>query len=232
MRTYANNVSDTAVSTGPVSSPAAASRPNQHANPFLSLQRTVGNRIVQRWLRAQGREPEAEPADRSPARTPEPNSPPPSTLQRQSNTNSSAPSAPVDPARFRARVAEAVGRLSGRLVSAETVAPVVQPVLQAMVANAVWRDAAGREQGGGFVSYTVPGNPPVMLRAVFDDRPLVPGVPLPDGDFHPGPAPSQGTLVLYVRKFAAADDITPLLFHESLHMVAWLLRHHRGAAHI
>jgi len=136
-----------------------------------------------------------------------------------------APSFSVSQQTYEQLVQQALRALSGRLPSVITFASVVVPILQAMSAQVTWRDASGGDHGGGVHDYAVPGTKTVLrLRLVLDD--MVDPPEAGQFDSHG----KNGTIFVRVRKSATAEELTEVLYHESMHMVSWIINEHGGAA--
>lgn len=118
-------------------------------------------------------------------------------------------------------VNQGIGLISGSIVESNTLAGLVRPMLQAMVGSVVWRDSTGKDQGGGAVTWTVPGTAPpvsVKLKLVLDDQASPPDL----GHFHSA-GTTDGSITLRITKNPTADEVASTLFHESQHLVAWLV---------
>jgi len=116
-------------------------------------------------------------------------------------------------------VRRALGSLSGRLLRGATFAPLVQPILQSMLARVVWRDSHGIDHGGGAFVYSVPGTSGTSLNLtmVLDDKVN----PSEAGLFrHSG---TDGHLFVRVRRNTTTEALTEVLYHESMHMMSWII---------
>lgn len=176
-------------------------------NPMLHLQRVIGNQMVQRILQID----RARPAI--------------NYIHRQGSSGP-APAFSVDRAAYEQLVCRALRNLSGRLQRSTTFAPVVQPILQSMLAQVVWRDAAGTGHGGGSFVYTVPGpsGAGLNLTMILDDMIEPPQA----GQFqHSG---TDGRLIVRVRRNTNVEELTEVLYHESLHMMSWMINTYGSAA--
>jgi hypothetical protein len=106
-----------------------------------------------------------------------------------------------------------------------TFAPVVQPMLEAMFSRVAWRDAAGTDHGGGAYAYRVPGTRTTLqLRLVLDDALDPPEA----GQFRT--SGRNGTILVKVRSSQTAEQVTEVLYHESMHLMSWLVNEQHGAA--
>jgi hypothetical protein len=123
-------------------------------------------------------------------------------------------------------VRRALQNLSGRLLRGTTFAPVVQPILQSMFAQVVWRDSAGTEHGGAAVTYTVPGRSRTTLNLtmILDDMINSPEA----GQFQS--SGTNGRLSVRVRRCTTIDKLTEVLYHESMHMMSWIITLYGAAA--
>jgi hypothetical protein len=123
-------------------------------------------------------------------------------------------------------VCRAVQNLLGRLLRSTTFAPVVQPILQSMLAQVVWRDSAGTEHGGAAVTYTVPGTrgTTLNLTMILDDMINPPEA----GQFQH--SNTSGRLSVRVRSSATVEALTEVLYHESMHMMSWIIGRYGVAA--
>jgi hypothetical protein len=125
---------------------------------------------------------------------------------------------------YERRVAAAIGAIGGVIPRAVTFAPAVRPLLEAMFARVGWRDANGGAHGGGVYDYTIPGSrTTVHLRLVLDDI----ADPPQAGEFEHGGR--SGTILLKVRRNQTAEQMTEVLYHESMHLMSWLINEHAGA---
>ncbi len=146
----------------------------------------------------------------------------PYQVQRQPMPPVVAPAAPafsVNQATYMGLINSALGQMSARLVQTETLATTVEPILRAMVANAVWKDAAGATHGGGATTQTV-GTTTLNLTLILSDDPN----PLsPAGLFHHGASATDAQIEVFIQKNATADDLAQTLYHEAMHLVSWLI---------
>jgi hypothetical protein len=145
-------------------------------------------------------------------------------LQRQTGA-AATPAFSVARADYAQLLNRALSSLTGRLLAGTTLASIVHPMLTAMAAQVVWRDEHGAEHGGGVVSQTVPGaagGATVSLRMVLDDvlDPPQAGQFVSSG--------SQGAVVVKIRANDSVEALTEVLYHESLHMLSWLINDHGG----
>lgn len=130
----------------------------------------------------------------------------------------------VNQAAYQQLVGQAIQRMSGRLTSTQTLAGSVQPILQAMLAQVIWRDAAGVDVGGGSIAFQLPGTPPVILnlRMVLNDN----ASPMQSGRF----STAEGALYVYVRPNRSVAALEETLYHETLHLVRSVIERHGPAA--
>lgn len=138
----------------------------------------------------------------------------------------SGPTFSVVRATYERLVRRAVQNLLGRLLRSTTFAPVVQPILQSLLAQVVWRDSAGTEHDGAAVTYTVPGTrgTTLNLTMILDDMINPPEA----GQFqHSG---TSGRLSVRVRSSATVEALTEVLYHESMHMMSWIIGRYGVAA--
>ena len=118
-------------------------------------------------------------------------------------------------------VSRAIGQLRNQRAENSTFAPVLFPMLRAMYSNRVWLDVWGNLVEGGPVSYTFPGqqNLSLNLALILDD-----GVPQTAGRFtHDA---SNGRIIIKVRRNHSVNHLAETIYHEVLHLVAWLVRTH------
>lgn len=186
---------------------AAAFKHRYTVNPMLHLQRVIGNQMVQRLLQVDREGPDVK------------------TIHRQGQS-APAPAFSVDRVAYEQLVRRALQNLSGRLQRSTTFAPVVQPILQSMLAQVVWRDSGGTDHGGGSFTYTVPGTTGTRLNLtmILDDMINPPQA----GQFqHSG---TDGRLFVRVRRNTNVEELTEVLYHESLHMMSWMINTYGSAA--
>ncbi len=121
---------------------------------------------------------------------------------------------------YESLIVRALNRMSEQRAQRETFAPLILPMLVQMSRNPQWIDQFGNVRGGGAVSYTFPNtNVSLNLTLILDD-----GIPQTTGRFtHDA---SNGQIRLLVRRNSNADELAETLFHESLHLVAWMIRTH------
>jgi len=146
-------------------------------------------------------------------------------VQRQSQQPKPAPFS-VDQAAYSRMMSQAVNQMSGRFVTAQTMAGMVVPILQAMLAQVTWRDAGGVDHGGGPIQYPAPGAPSRMLnlRMILDDQ-----IDPPDaGKFRPTGS-ADGVIEIRVRKNPTAEELALTMYHESMHLMSWLINKPGGA---
>jgi hypothetical protein len=136
------------------------------------------------------------------------------------------PAISVDQGVYEQNVRRSLNALTSRLVQSTTLARAVLPILRAMAATPVWRDLAGGELGGGTFPYSVPGtaNRVLNLRLVLDDMIDPPEA----GQF--SSRGGDGTITVRVRRVTGQDQLSEVLYHESLHMMTWIMGTHGGAA--
>jgi Domain of unknown function (DUF4157) len=136
-------------------------------------------------------------------------------------TQAQASTFSVNQSTYLQTVNQGIGLISGNIVESNTLAGMVRPMLQAMAGSVVWRDSTGRDQGGSAITWTVPGTAPpvsVKLKLVLDDQASPPDL----GHFD-GVGTSDGTITLRITKNSTADEVASTLFHESQHLMAWLV---------
>lgn len=133
---------------------------------------------------------------------------------------SSQPAFSVNQADYITKLNEAVAQMSGRLVESNTLAATIRPILQSMVAQATWRDDKGADHGGASVPFSFPGSHSlrVNLQLILDDQPTP-----PDSGLFEGKDPTHGKIFLRVQKNKNVDEIALTLFHESLHVMYWII---------
>jgi hypothetical protein len=156
----------------------------------------------------------------------EPIPPTPSPAPTPTPSPTPTPTFSVNQATYQQTVSQALQNLSGRLTRGHTFTGTVHPILQSMFSQVVWRDTSGADHGGGTVTHTVPGpNSTVLnLKMVLDDAQNP-----PDNGFfsHSG---QNGELVIRVRSNSAVPGLTEVLYHESLHMMSWIINNFGGRA--
>jgi hypothetical protein len=126
----------------------------------------------------------------------------------------------VDQAQYQQMLGRAVAGISGAMVDRETFSTIVRPALLAMLQSPEWRDSAGRSHGGATARYVHPGPPPLPLdlRLVLDDT----ADPQDLGHFQPS-SDRAATITVSVRRNTNVETALITLYHESMHLVAWLL---------
>jgi hypothetical protein len=135
-----------------------------------------------------------------------------------------APTFSVSQAEYEGWVGKAIDLMTGRVPQASTFAPVVEPLLRSLASQLVWRDEKGADHGGGTYSYTVPGTKKtVQLRLVLDDMANPPEAGMFNSDG------TKGTISVRVRQSSSPEAVTEVLYHESMHLMSWLIREHGGA---
>jgi Domain of unknown function (DUF4157) len=144
-------------------------------------------------------------------------------LRRQQPAPSAAagPTLSVDKNTYLRLLAQALQGMSGRFVEANTLTGWVQPILQQMAGQPTWRDSAGSDTGGGTIRYTVPGTTPpvhVTLKLVLDDS-----IDPKDAGRFTEVGTKSGTMTVRIRKNPTADELMMTLYHESMHLMAWLI---------
>jgi Domain of unknown function (DUF4157) len=146
-------------------------------------------------------------------------SPASSVVQRQSSP--AAPAAPtfsVNQATYTGLLNGALALMSGRLVENETLVTTVVPILQAMLANPTWKDAQGATSGGGTIQHTLSGGVVLNLQLILNDA----ANPTLAGEFtHRGS--TDGEMEIFIQSNATAEALAETLYHESMHMVSWLI---------
>ena len=118
----------------------------------------------------------------------------------------------------------AVQAMTGRIPQAATFAPMVEPILRAMASQLAWRDEKGKDHGGSTYDYHLPGTKTVLkLRLILDDM----VDPPESGQFRSDG--KKGQILIRVRK-TPPTNVPEVLYHESMHMMAWIITSHGGAA--
>jgi hypothetical protein len=147
-------------------------------------------------------------------------SPAPYQVQRQPSGPPAAATATfsVNQATYLGLINQALGQMSGRLVLNETLAATVVPILQAMLASVTWKDAQGVAHGGGAIQHALPGGVTLNLRLILDDA----ANSLRAGEFtHRGS--TDGEMEIFIQRNTTADELAETLYHESMHLVSWLI---------
>lgn len=147
-------------------------------------------------------------------------SPAPYQVQRQQGPPpaTATPAFSVNQATYLGLINQALGQMSGRLVQSETLATTIVPILQVMLASVTWKDAQGATQGGGPIQHTLPGGVSLNLQLILNDAANPPLA----GEFT-SHGTTNGEMEIFVRPNATADDLAETLYHESMHLVSWLL---------
>jgi hypothetical protein len=138
-----------------------------------------------------------------------------------------APAFSVDQVTYSRKVSQAISLMSGRFVSGQTMAGSVVPMVQAMLPQVTWRDSNNVDHGGGIVQYPRPGAPGQMLNLhlILDDQ----ADPLDAGRFHET-GPNDAEIFVRIRKNPGAEELALTMYHESMHMMSWLINRPGGAA--
>jgi hypothetical protein len=141
-------------------------------------------------------------------------------LQRQvpPSPSTPAPTFSVNQVTYLALIRQAVRQMSGRLVDSETLATTVVPILQAMLSNVIWKDAQGGVHGSGTVQYPVGTGVVLNLNLILNDA-VAP--PIAGTFTHRGM--SDGEMEIFVRLNPDADELAATLYHETLHLISWLI---------
>ena len=140
-------------------------------------------------------------------------------IQRQpAQTSAAAPAFSVIQSTYLQLINGALAQMSGRIVESNTLVNTVVPILQAMLASAAWKDAQGVAHGGGAISHTLPSNTSVNLQLILDDN----ASPTLAGEFT-AHGLTSGVMEIFIRRNSTADELAETLYHESMHLVSWLI---------
>ena len=144
---------------------------------------------------------------------------------QQQGPQAAPPAFSVSQPAYEDLVRRALQAMAGRLPMVTTFASATLPILRAMFDRVTWRDSKGADHGGGVYDYHVPGTRTVLhLRLVLDDM-LDP----PEAGQFVSRA-TDGTIFVRVRKSSTAEGLAEVVYHESLHMMTWIINTHHGAA--
>ncbi|HMH23458.1 MAG TPA: DUF4157 domain-containing protein [Puia sp.] len=146
-------------------------------------------------------------------------------VQRQPAKGKGAKPAPVAPVPFSvdqatyiAKVNDALTMMTGQLVGSETLASTVLPLLQSLVPNIIWQDAAGKKQGGAVTKYPINPKLSLNLSLVLNDDPN----PTIRGEFI-SHGPKDGVFEIFIGTNDSSSDLATTLYHESMHLMSWLI---------
>jgi hypothetical protein len=151
-------------------------------------------------------------------------SPAPYQVQRQPSptpTTAAPPAAPtfsVNQATYLALVNQAVASMSAQFVQSQTLAATVEPILRAMLQNVIWKDAQGTAHGGGTTQHTLASGGTLNLKLILNDS----ATPPVAGEFTAHGA-TDGEMEIFIRKNPTDFDLAETLYHESMHLMSWLV---------
>jgi hypothetical protein len=107
--------------------------------------------------------------------------------------------------------------MSGQFVQSQTLAATVEPILRAMLQNDL-KDAQGTAHGGGTTQHTLASGVTLNLKLILNDL----ATPPVAGEFTAHGA-TDGEMEIFIRKNPTDFDLAETLYHESMHLMSWLV---------